>query len=68
VNVWEPTFVAFGGFFFEFLNPSTLRGHNFFNSIMFLKILNALNTLIGGVQVLFKHQKQWNPPLGCGMP
>jgi hypothetical protein len=35
VNVWEPAFVAFGGFFFEFLTPSTLKGHNFFNSIIF---------------------------------
>ncbi len=54
-------------FFFEFLSPSTLNGHNFLNSIPFFTIFNALNMLIGGVQVLFKHKKQWNPSLGSGL-
>jgi len=63
VGVWESTFVAFGGFFFEFLTPSTLKGHNFLDSILCLKFFNALDAQIKGVQVLFKHQKQWNPSL-----
>jgi hypothetical protein len=44
-----------------------LKGHNFLNSIPFFTIFNALNMLIGGVQVLFKHKKQWNPSLGSGL-
>jgi len=32
LGAWEPTFVAFGGLFFEFLT------HNFFNYIPFLTI------------------------------
>jgi hypothetical protein len=35
---------------------------------MFLIIFNALNASIGGVQVLFGHQKQQNLPLGFGLP
>jgi hypothetical protein len=61
-------FVTFGGLFF--LNsgpPSTLRGHNFFNSIPFLMIFSAPNVLIGGVQILFKHQENWSLPLGFGL-
>jgi hypothetical protein len=42
-------------FFFEFLIPSTLGGHNFFNSTPFLTIFNALDVPIGGVQILFGH-------------
>ncbi len=38
--------------FFEFLTPSTLRGHNFLNSIMFFMIFSASNVPIGEVQVL----------------
>ncbi len=63
VGVWELAFVAFGGLFFEFLTPFTLRGHNFFNSISFLTIFNALNTPIGGLQVYFEHQKNGGLPL-----
>ncbi len=33
--------------FFEFLTPSTLKGHNFFNSIPFLTIFSALDAPIG---------------------
>jgi hypothetical protein len=50
--------------FFEFLTPSTLGGHNFLNSIPFFMIFNAPYTPIGGVQVLFRYQKQKSPPLG----
>jgi hypothetical protein len=39
----------------------------FLNSDLFLTISSAPNTLIGGVQVLFGHQKQQNPPVGSGM-
>ncbi len=31
-------------------------------------IFNALDTPIGGVQVLFRHKKQWNLPFGFGLP
>ncbi len=55
-------------FFFEFLTPSTLGGHNFFNFILFLTIFSVLDVLIIGVQVLFKCQKQWSPPFGFGLP
>ncbi len=64
VGVWEPIFEAFG----EFLTPSTLRGHNILNSISFLMIFSAPNVPIRRVQVLFRHQKQWNHPLGSGLP
>jgi hypothetical protein len=47
---------------------SILRGHNFLYSIIFLMILNALDASIGRVQVLFRCQKQWSPPLGFGLP
>ncbi len=45
MGVQEPTFVAFDGFF-GVLTPSTLRGCNFLNSILFLMIFNVP---IGGV-------------------
>jgi hypothetical protein len=61
-------FIAFGGFF-EFLTPSISKGHNFLNLFIFWSIFNAPKTLIGGgVQVLFRHKKQWSPPLGFGLP
>jgi len=56
LGVWEPAFVTFGGFFLEFLTPFTLRGHNFLNYILFLRIFNALDTLIGGFQILFRQK------------
>ncbi len=31
-------------------------------------IFSATEALIGQVQVLFGHQKQWNPPFGFGLP
>jgi hypothetical protein len=31
-------------------------------------IFNVLDVPIGGVQVLFGHQKQQNPPLEFGLP
>jgi hypothetical protein len=55
-------------FVFWVLDPSILKGHNFINYIPFLTISNALDTLIGGVQVLFRCKKKWSPPLGFGMP
>jgi hypothetical protein len=30
-------------------------------------IFSALDALIGGVQVLFKHPKKWSPPLWSGL-
>jgi len=60
-------FVAFNGFL-KILDPSTLGGHNFFHSNMFLMIFSALNASIGGIQVLFGHQKQQNTPLGSSLP
>jgi len=64
----EPTFVAFGGFFFEFLIPFILKGHNFLNFISFLTIFNASDMPIERIQILFIHQKQWSCPLGFGLP
>jgi hypothetical protein len=64
----ELAFVAFGGFFFEFLTPSPLKGHNFLNSTSFLMIFSALEAPIRGVQVLFRHWKQWRPPFRFGLP
>ncbi len=68
MGVWEPAFVVFGGLFFEFLTPSILRGHNFFNSIPFFTIFNALDAPIEGVQVLFRRKKKWSLPLGSSLP
>jgi hypothetical protein len=42
-------------FFFFFLTPYTMGGHNFFHSIALLTIFNAPYASIGGVQVLFGH-------------
>jgi hypothetical protein len=50
------------------LITSTLTGHNFFNPILFLTNFSAPNMPIRRVQVLFKHKKQWNPPLGSSLP
>jgi len=61
-------FVLFDGLFFKFLTSSTFGGINFFNSNLFLMIFNGPNAPIGGIQVLFGHQKQWSPPLASGLP
>jgi len=50
------------------LDPSTLGGYRFLNSIPFLMIFNVPNAPIKGVQVLFGHQKQQNPPFESGLP
>jgi len=68
VGVWEPAFVAFGGLFFWVFDPLYFEGHNFLNYISFVTIFSALDAPIGKIQVLFKHQKQWNLPLRSGMP
>jgi hypothetical protein len=39
-----------------------LGGHNFFDPISFLTIFCAPYAPIGGIQVLFRHKKQQNPP------
>ncbi len=49
--------------FFEFLTPFTLGDHNFLISNPFLTILIVLDEPRGGLQVLFRHQNQQNPPL-----
>jgi len=60
-------FVVFCDFVFQFLTPSTLRGCNFFISNPFFKTFSGLDTPKEGIQVLFGHQKQGNPPLGFGL-
>jgi hypothetical protein len=55
LSVWELVFVTFSGLFLDFLILFTLRGHNFFNSIRFSTIFNALEAPIEKVQVLFRH-------------
>jgi hypothetical protein len=55
-------------FVFRILDPSILKGHNFLNFIPFCTIFSALIVPIGRVQVLFRRKKQWNPPLGYGLP
>jgi hypothetical protein len=49
LGVQEPSFIAFNGFFFEFLTLSILGGRNFLNYISFLMIFNALNVPLGRV-------------------
>jgi hypothetical protein len=44
-------------YFFEFLTPSTLGGHNYLNFIPFLMIFSASYVPIKGVQVFFGHKK-----------
>jgi hypothetical protein len=56
-GVWELAFVAFGGLKKKNLTPSTLKSHNFLNSILFFIFFSALDAPIRGVQVLFGHQK-----------
>jgi hypothetical protein len=55
-------------YFFEFLTPFTLGGRNFLISNPFSTIVSVSDASGKGVQVLFGHQKQWNLPLGFGMP
>jgi hypothetical protein len=50
-------------FFSEFLTPFTLGDHNFPISNLFSTIPSVLDAPRGGIQVLFGHQKQQNPPL-----
>jgi hypothetical protein len=61
-------FVRFDGLFFVFLKPSTLQGHKIFNFNLLSTIFSVSDAPIGGVQVLFGHQKQQSPPLGSGVP
>jgi hypothetical protein len=48
----------FNGLCFWVLEPFILKGQNFFSCNPFLTILNAPDAPIGGVQLLFEHQKQ----------
>lgn len=59
----------FGGLCFWVSWPPLLllMGRNFLNSNPFFMILNAPNAPIGGVQVMFGHQKQYSPPLGFSL-
>jgi hypothetical protein len=71
VGVQELAFVMFGGtlfFYSEFLTPFTLGGHNFLISNSFFTIISVPDVPRGGIQVLFEHQKQQNPPLGSCLP
>jgi len=64
--------------FFWVLGPLYFGVCNFLNCNLFLTIFSASNTFkwifsapnapIGGVQVLFGHQKQQRPPLGSSLP
>ncbi len=45
-----------------------MRGCNILNFDQFSTIFNVSVEPIGGVQVLFVHQKQLSPPLGWGLP
>jgi hypothetical protein len=44
-------------------SPLILGGHNFLISYLFSKFLSVLDAPRGGLQVLFGHHKQKNPPL-----
>jgi hypothetical protein len=57
-----------GFFFFEFLTPFTLQGHNFFIYNPFLDDYKYLKCAKEGIQIWFGHQKQQSPPLGSGLP
>jgi hypothetical protein len=50
-------------YFFEFLTPFILEGHNFLISNLFSTIVNVSNVLRGGVQVLFEHHNNRALPL-----
>jgi len=52
-------------FFFGVFYPLYFGGHDFFISNMFWTIFNVLDAPRGGLQVLFRHQKQQNPPLAA---
>jgi hypothetical protein len=51
--------------FFEFFTPFTLGDHNFLISNPFLTIIIVLDAPREGLQVLFGHQNQQNPPLAA---
>ncbi len=63
LGVWELNLQCSVVCLFCVLDPSNLRGHNFVNCNMFLKIFSAPDAPIGGVQVLIGHQL-----FGSGMP
>jgi Trk-type K+ transport system membrane component len=70
-GVQELAFVVFSEALFSFLSswpPFTLGGHNFLISNSFFMIISVPDVPRGGIQVLFQHQKQQNPPLGSGLP
>jgi hypothetical protein len=46
----------------KILDPFILGGHNFLIFHPFPMILSVLDALKEGLQILFKHRKQWNPP------
>ncbi len=54
--------------FLSFLTPFILGDCNFLISNPFLMIVNVLNVPRRGLQVLFGHQKQQNPPLDLAYP
>ncbi len=60
----EPTFVVFSAFF---LTPFTFEGHNFLIFDLFSIIVCVSVAPRGGVQVLFGHQKQQSPLIGCSL-
>jgi len=64
----DPAFVMFGGFFFLSSDPFTLGVRIFSFLIFFLTIVSVSDVPRGWVQDLLGHQKQWNPPLGSGLP
>ncbi len=56
---------------FVFLNswtPLLWGDYNFLISNSFFMIVSVLNAPRGGPQVLFRHKKQQNPPLGSSLP
>jgi len=68
LGVWEPTFLTLGSFFFEFLIPSILRGHNFFNSITFLTILKVPQAQQDGFKFCFDTRNNEALPLDLACP
>jgi hypothetical protein len=61
-------FLKINIFILSDLTRSILGAHNFLNFNLFWVIFNMLNMSIGGVQVLFGHQKQRSLPFGLSLP
>ncbi len=59
----EIDYVLFGRNVFVKTIPFTFVGHSFLASSSFLLIFSVIDGQRGGLHLLFRHHKQWGPPV-----